>query len=234
MHSFMDAKLMARLLRQALAERGTEISHSESLELVARQFGVANWNILSARIEAAAEPRPEAIPRGWIRTGRGARFFRTGVDDALGAAWIESREDLATAIREDDFCTVMQSVDAAAYRGRRVRVRSLLRAEQADGLTIFFRVDGPTGSLRFENLQAYEVGGPLRGTVDWTERVIVLDVPEEATSLNYGFLLTGTGKGWARDFRIEPVDDSVPLNTPDVRSLPRPTNLGFTEAARLG
>jgi hypothetical protein len=47
MHSFMDAKLMAKLLRQALAERSIEITHSDSLELISRQFGVANWNVLS-------------------------------------------------------------------------------------------------------------------------------------------------------------------------------------------
>ena len=54
MHSFMDAKLMAKLLRQHLAERNVTLSHGECLELVARQFGVSSWNILSARIEAAA------------------------------------------------------------------------------------------------------------------------------------------------------------------------------------
>ena len=51
MHSFLDAKTMARILRQALADRGVAITHSESLELVARQFGLADWNTLAAAIE---------------------------------------------------------------------------------------------------------------------------------------------------------------------------------------
>ncbi|CAK7257141.1 MULTISPECIES: glyoxalase superfamily protein [unclassified Shinella] len=52
MRDFRDAKTMAKTLREALAARTIEITHSEALEIVARQFGVETWNILSARIEA--------------------------------------------------------------------------------------------------------------------------------------------------------------------------------------
>ncbi|TCL72277.1 glyoxalase superfamily protein [Rhizobium sp. BK251] len=54
MRDFRDAKLMAKALRQAFADRNTPISHSEALEIVAAQFGFDEWNILSARIEAAS------------------------------------------------------------------------------------------------------------------------------------------------------------------------------------
>ena len=59
MRDYRDAKAMAKAMREALAARGTTISHSEALEIVARQFGLASWNILSARLEAA--PEKEAI-----------------------------------------------------------------------------------------------------------------------------------------------------------------------------
>jgi Glyoxalase superfamily protein len=52
-----DAKAMARSLRDALTAKAVETSHSESLELIAKAFGYKNWNILSAKIEAA-EPKP--------------------------------------------------------------------------------------------------------------------------------------------------------------------------------
>ena len=39
MHTFLDSKAMAKALRTALAERQIDITHSDSLELVARQFG---------------------------------------------------------------------------------------------------------------------------------------------------------------------------------------------------
>ena len=50
--TFQDAKVMAKALREEVATRDLEISHSTALEIVARQFGLANWNILAAKIEA--------------------------------------------------------------------------------------------------------------------------------------------------------------------------------------
>ena len=48
MRSFRDAKLMAKTLRETLASRQVELTHSETLEIVARQFGYADWNTASA------------------------------------------------------------------------------------------------------------------------------------------------------------------------------------------
>jgi hypothetical protein len=56
MRDFRDAKVMAHSLRDALKAKAMEITHSESLELVAKTFGYENWNILSAKIDTA-QPR---------------------------------------------------------------------------------------------------------------------------------------------------------------------------------
>jgi hypothetical protein len=57
MRDFRDAKVMARALRDALKAKAIETTHTEALELIAKAFGYKNWNILSAKIEAAA-PKP--------------------------------------------------------------------------------------------------------------------------------------------------------------------------------
>ncbi len=51
MRSYTEAKAMARSLRDALAARRFSLSHSECLEIVARQFGFQSWNILSSKID---------------------------------------------------------------------------------------------------------------------------------------------------------------------------------------
>lgn len=51
MRDYRDAKAMAKAMREALAERGATITHSEALEIIARQFGLSNWNVLSAKID---------------------------------------------------------------------------------------------------------------------------------------------------------------------------------------
>ncbi|MFB9949887.1 glyoxalase superfamily protein [Rhizobium puerariae] len=64
MRDFRDAKLMAKSLREALAERKVDLTHGQALELVAAQFGYDGWNVFAARI-AAAEPqqaKPDEVP----------------------------------------------------------------------------------------------------------------------------------------------------------------------------
>jgi hypothetical protein len=51
MRDYRDSKAMAKAVREALAARDVSITHSEALEIVARQFGLASWNILSAKID---------------------------------------------------------------------------------------------------------------------------------------------------------------------------------------
>lgn len=55
MRDFRHGKAMAKSLRECLSDKGITLSHSECLELVARQFGLADWNALSAAIDAGEQ-----------------------------------------------------------------------------------------------------------------------------------------------------------------------------------
>ncbi|MCP3386093.1 MULTISPECIES: LON peptidase substrate-binding domain-containing protein [unclassified Bradyrhizobium] len=61
MRDFRDAKAMAQTLRESLTTKAVTISHSESLELVSRMFGVADWNTLSALLHAERRDTAPAI-----------------------------------------------------------------------------------------------------------------------------------------------------------------------------
>lgn len=52
MRTFRDAKAMAKSLRDALHKKQITLSHGECLELVAAQFALDSWNVLSAQIDA--------------------------------------------------------------------------------------------------------------------------------------------------------------------------------------
>jgi ATP-dependent Lon protease len=60
MRDFRDAKAMAQTLRDSLTLRAVPISHSESLELVAKMLGIADWNTLSALLQAGRRPAAKA------------------------------------------------------------------------------------------------------------------------------------------------------------------------------
>jgi catechol 2,3-dioxygenase-like lactoylglutathione lyase family enzyme len=62
MRDFRDAKTMAKTLRAELSRLGLdEVTHSQSLEIVARQFGFDDWNILAAKLSAAGHHRGGGI-----------------------------------------------------------------------------------------------------------------------------------------------------------------------------
>jgi hypothetical protein len=96
---------------------------------------------------------------------------------------------------------------------------------------MWMRVDGGNTrdthkTLSFDNMQSR----PIKDTGDWRECEIVLDVPMESTSLNFGVLLVGTGKVWFDDVSFEVVDDSIASTSMvAVGGNPRrqPTNLNF-------
>jgi hypothetical protein len=61
MRDFRDAKAMAQTLRDAFTAKGVSLTHSESLELIARTLGFHDWNELAARIASERKP-PDAEP----------------------------------------------------------------------------------------------------------------------------------------------------------------------------
>jgi uncharacterized protein len=56
MRDFRDAKAMAQTLREALKTKSVSLTHSESLELVAKILGFHDWNVLSATIQSEVQP----------------------------------------------------------------------------------------------------------------------------------------------------------------------------------
>ena len=76
MRGYRDSKLMAKTLRQGLVARGLKISHSVSLELVAKQFGFDNWNILAAKLDRIPSQTKLVMPDGWEKAGRGRNSMK--------------------------------------------------------------------------------------------------------------------------------------------------------------
>jgi hypothetical protein len=80
MRTYKDPKSMAKSLRAVLRARSVLLSHGECLEIVAKQFGFADWNTLSAKLdrESGHITRPEdsesalrpAIPDGTCQLPR--------------------------------------------------------------------------------------------------------------------------------------------------------------------
>jgi hypothetical protein len=83
--------------------------------------------------------------------------------------------------------------------------------------------EGRPKVLAFDNMR----GRSVRGTEDWRKVRVVLDVPEEADRIYYGFLLSGKGAVRADQFELEEVDPDEVSATAGPRRPPGPRNLDF-------
>jgi hypothetical protein len=96
MRDYRDAKAMAKSIRAGLADRGLKITISGSLQLIAKAFGAADWNTLSATIKAAeSEPKEAAT-----QARAGPAMFSEGLVAAL------HRATEAAAARRHEHTTV--------------------------------------------------------------------------------------------------------------------------------
>jgi hypothetical protein len=91
------------------------------------------------------------------------------------------------------------------------------------------RVDKENTMVGFDNMQ----NRSIKGTQPWQQYDVVLDVPQGATDIAFGVLLTGAGEVWMNDVSFEVVGTETPttnLNPSQSHSLPtHPSNLSFSE-----
>jgi erythromycin esterase len=86
-------------------------------------------------------------------------------------------------------------------RGKKLKYSGMIKTENVkDGFAgLWWRVDGEKGKLLV--LDNMEGRGPVN-TTPWRQYVIEKDIPKEGININFGVILTGTGKAWFDDLRI--------------------------------
>lgn len=167
--------------------------------------------VLSATCAACssrgAPEAPTARPvGGWFLSGPRAAAFRATLDDDVRTGGRSSAK-LACVEKGSGSATLMQSISAEAYAGKRVRFSANVRTDAVDGWTgLWMRVDRPYGKTTFDNMQTR----PIRGTSPWARASVVLDVAADATSIAFGVAEDGCGTSWVDDAALEIVGAEVP------------------------
>lgn len=167
--------------------------------------------------------------KGWLISGNNFDKYTIALDtnqyhSGNQSVKISQKNSLLT----EEFATVMQQVSAKNYLMKRIRISAYLKSDKIEGWGgLWFRIDGKQfEQLKFDNMQ----DRPIKGTNNWNYYSSVLDVPQEAEVLNFGFLLQGEGTLWADDFCLEIVPEDI--ETTDFSAdyyPPEPQNLSFTE-----
>ena len=122
---------------------------------------------------------------------------------------------------------------AEKYKGKRVRFSAFLKTSgivRWGGLwlSVYAPAEkaGQKGMrLRFDNMR----DRPLRGTSDWAQQRIVVEVPTEASDITIGFFLVGSGSIWMAKPSLEVVGNDVPVTSSSAKNLPSEPQLDLNQ-----
>ncbi|MEO0573679.1 MAG: hypothetical protein AAF039_18410 [Bacteroidota bacterium] len=170
----------------------------------------------------------------WLKTGSSPENYEVGIDKTEAVNGQKSAFLLSDSALSEQFGTLMQSVGAKEYQGKKIRMTGFIKSENVkDWSGMWLRIDDYSGvsSTYFDNME----DRPIKGNTDWTEYEILMDVPKDGYSMNFGVLLVGQGKVWLDDVKFEIIgesmeafSDTLTTNQPYPFSL-RPENLDFEE-----
>ncbi|MCS3450856.1 glyoxalase superfamily protein [Bradyrhizobium elkanii] len=99
---------MAQTLREALGAKSIPLTHSDSLELIAKLFGQRDWNTLAARIQAAGGSAdvPASAPRSPPGVVRQEIAVAPAVLDGYAGFYQLSEQAVLSVLREDHHLAV--------------------------------------------------------------------------------------------------------------------------------
>jgi hypothetical protein len=188
---------------------------------------------VAAAVTFSAGALCAAVPHGWYLAGSKPQNYQSGVDDAQynGHRVVYLRASTPTP---DGFGTLMQDFRADNYVGKRVRFSAMLKADNvANWAGLWMRIDkndsasSPPKTLVIDNMH----DRPVKGTEDWKNYQVVLDVPNDATGIFFGVVLNGSGNVLMSEVKVETVGlDVATTARPSDTAQPRPntpTNLDF-------
>ena len=165
------------------------------------------------------------LPRGWSLAGTKPSEYEVGVDvdqmyQGHATAFLKSK-----TLNADGLGTLMQSIKAEQYLGRKVRLSGLVKSEEVLGWAgLWMRVDKEKSPVAFDNME----NRAIKGTTGWQRYDVVLDVPKDATAISFGILLAGSGVVWLNGTKFDVVDADVPVTNTGEKVLPeKPINLEF-------
>jgi len=145
---------------------------------------------------------------GWMLSGVNPGAYQSGIDKSVkysgsASAFVSSKTQDST-----QWSTLMQTIKSDAYEGKRVRLSAWVKTDRLNKWCgLWMRVDKRAGSTAFDNMQ----DRPIKGTTDWKQYAVVLDVDTGSIDIAFGILVEGAGKIWMDAVKIEIVNSDVTL-----------------------
>jgi RNA polymerase sigma factor (sigma-70 family) len=164
-------------------------------------------------LEVKADPPPAPAPKndfpnGW--GGGGGNDYEIRVDKSVRHAGKASGSIRSIATTPTWYGALTQAFDGAKYQGKRLRMTAYVKSKDVENSCgMWMRMESYDGKGHYT--VSSDLGGKsIKGTNDWKQDEIVMDIPNEGTTLIYfGAVLVGKGQVWVDDFKFEVVGNDV-------------------------
>ncbi|MBI4850334.1 MAG: hypothetical protein HY819_00770 [Acidobacteria bacterium] len=150
------------------------------------------------------------IPKDWRSPGKGYLVKLVEETPKSGKRCAVVFND--GEVSPENFGNVMQSIDATAFRGKRVKFRGSVKINSDSGgrAQLWFRVNLNENTIGFFD----NMGDRPIYSSEWKPYEIVADIDQNAQSINFGMLLLGKGKAWLDEVSFEEIGQLTYLKEP--------------------
>lgn len=169
-------------------------------------------------------------PKGWYMSGGAPKDYECSLDTSephsgTQCVFVKNRVE-----KPADFGTLMQNFEAEEYLGKRLEITFWVKTKEVKGMAApWMRVDDNSGeTIAFDNMCERFI----KGTTEWTNYSIVLDVPLESSGIYFGIIISGKAKLWMDDIEVKEVSKKVAVTNCRCYSYKTPKgpqNLDFEE-----
>ena len=152
--------------------------------------------------------KPTHPAPGWIARGSHPEDYDMGVDRQVVYSGQKSGYIKHKAKNPKGFGTLMQSFSGKPYLDQRIKLSAFVKTKDVeDKAWLWMRVDGSDSRmLSFDNMH----DRAIKGTTDWKNYEIVLDVPPATINIAFGVGLSQKGQVWVDEFKFEKVGQETP------------------------
>ncbi len=166
---------------------------------------------------------PGAPPSGWTVSPSGEGTVAETVTEGCSEGSRCGR--LARRDTGPGYSAMVEVVRAEAYRGKRIRLRSMLRMAGGTGRAILYLQVNRSGS------EHTSLTGPTAGVV-WKRDELLVDVPKDAASLQFGLVVAGPTEAWIDAVEVQVLGEAG-LGNERARALTDQGAANLTALARL-
>ncbi|MDP3511029.1 MAG: hypothetical protein Q8T09_23890 [Candidatus Melainabacteria bacterium] len=148
----------------------------------------------------------EILTPGWQFYGLSQEHYAASMDKEVFYKGSQSARLEATSETAPGSAGIHQIIDATKYRNKRIRFTAFIKTRDVeDRCGLYLSVSTRGYPTELDDMSTR----PIKGTIDWQQFSVVINLNKDSRRINFGAFLAGTGTVWLDGATLEIVGDDV-------------------------